>query len=125
MSPTPTPADLFARRREVGPQAVLTRHARERCEQMGVPLRAVHAILANPDETYSGTPTSHGTPTLVAVSSTYPDWIVVHVPAQGQEPACVVTVSYQTGHVPYRRLPNGSYELLDEKTREALARWSR
>lgn len=124
MTRPPTPADLFGRRRVVEPQAELTAHAWQRCAEMGVPVAAVHEILADPDETYPGSPTSWGTPTVVATSTAHPDWIVVHVPAQGREPACVVTVAWQTGRVPYRRTLDGSYELVDEPTREAVARWS-
>lgn len=90
---------------------------------MGVPLDAVARILDDPDELYPGAPTRRGTPTTVAVSSSYPDWIVVHLPGDTDEPPYVLTVAFETGGEPYRRV-GGGFELLDEETREAVRRWS-
>lgn len=120
MRTVPTPAELFGRR-----LPVITGHALQRCHEMGVPVRVVQEIVDEPHRTAHGAATSRGTRTLIATRDEYPDWLVVMIPAEGAEPATVVTVAFQTGGAHYRRTSDGSYELLDEATQELVDRWSR
>lgn len=72
---------------------IMTKHARERCEEMGVPVRVAKSIVANASLTYPGTPTSSGNPTLIARWDGEPEYAVVYID-EGDGVAKVLTVLF-------------------------------
>lgn len=75
-------------------QAVLTRHARERCAEMGISTKVAKEIVRHPDHTYPGRP---GTETLVVRSDHQPDYFIVVPDSFPQdEEVVVITVCFNT-----------------------------
>lgn len=80
--------DLFEHR----PTPFLTRHARERCAEMGISTKVAKRIVQHPDIIRPG---NNGTACLVAVSDRYPEYAVVYDP----EAFRIVTVVFRTAEV--------------------------
>lgn len=70
---------------------VMSIHARERCEEMGISTKVAKAIVKNPSVTRPGKP---GSPCMIAVSDAAPGYAVVYDPRC--EPLVVVSVLFRT-----------------------------
>lgn len=72
----------------------LTRHARERCAEMGISTKVAKRIVRYADLTRPGRP---NTGLLVSCCDQYPDYIVVHTDPAVEDPVYIVTVSFRCG----------------------------
>ena len=73
---------------------VLTRHARERCAEMGISTKVAKRIVQHARVTYRGT-NAHGGNSRVALCCDYPDYAVVF--AEGDDgKAVIITVVFNT-----------------------------
>lgn len=96
--------------RSYPPTPVMSRHARERCAEMGISTKVAKRIAARPSLTYGGNP---GTPSRVHVSDEHPEYAVVvgPPPSPGARPV-VVTVLFRE-HQDYVR--NGAVCILADR----------
>lgn len=70
----------------------MSRHARQRCEEMGISTKVAKRIIQRPNLRRPGNP---GTEAVVATSYEYPGYAVVFVEPP-EQPALVVTVLFDT-----------------------------
>lgn len=72
---------------------VLSRHARQRCAEMGISTKVAKAIHRTRDLTYPGSPTT-AEPALVAFSEDHPGYAIVYIP-RAASPDVIVTVVFR------------------------------
>lgn len=72
----------------------MTRHALERCQEMGIPARLAKAIWRKATTTYPS-PSRNGREGLVVSSDLFPEYAIIVAPAHDGHPT-VVTVVFRT-----------------------------
>jgi hypothetical protein len=85
------------------PTPRMTKHARERCVEMGISTKVAKAIVRNVDMTYSGSP-KHDNDAMLAYCDQHPDHVVVF--AMDEDVPVILTVLPRTNEY-YQRPEHG------------------
>lgn len=74
---------------------VMTRHARDRCAEMGISTKVAKLIHRTRDATYPGTVTKTGEQSYIAMSDLVPDYVIAYLP-KVHGPDVIMTVLFKS-----------------------------
>lgn len=74
---------------------VMTRHARDRCAEMGISTKVAKLIHRTRDATYPGSVTKTGEQSYIAMSDHEPDYVIAYLP-KDHGPDVILTVLFKT-----------------------------